>query len=165
MMLGSLEHMANPLEDMLRWEERWKRLGEKLHPGDYQCQYPKMFAAYTALRNGGPKSTYNSKLEKLLEGKNVEGALHLLTERPGDFARRLDHMLRLSSNPEQVLQTFNRVAEKVSTPVLLQVLAHFISRGQPQALRVFFPKGNTAKAYAMESTLASDCGQPVPIRG
>jgi hypothetical protein len=153
MMLGSLEHMANPLEDMLRWEERWKRLGEKLHPGDYQCQYPKMFAAYTALRNGGPKSTYNSKLEKLLEGKNVEGALHLLTERPGDFARRLDHMLRLSSNPEQVLQTFNRVAEKVSTPVLLQVLAHFISRGQPQALRVFFPKGDTAKAYAMESTL------------
>lgn len=153
MMLGSLEQMVNPLEDMLRWKERWKRLGEKLHPGDYREQYPKTCAAFSALRNGCPRTTHNSKVETLLEAKDVEGALHMLTERPGDFARRLDHLLRLSSNPEQVLEAFSRRAEKVSTPVLLQVLAHFRSRGQPQALRVFFPKGNTAKAYATESKL------------
>ena len=41
------------------------------------------------------------------------------------------------------------VAEKVSTPVLLQVRQHFIGRKNAGPLRVFFPKGNLAKAQAV----------------
>ncbi|MCG8346545.1 MAG: TerD family protein, partial [Chloroflexales bacterium] len=48
-----------------------------------------------------------------------------------------------------------QVAAGVSTPVLLQVLAHFVHRGTPQPLRTFFPKGDAAKAYTIANTLPS----------
>jgi len=152
-LLGSLERMDNALEDMMRWKERWKRLGERLHPGDYRDRYVKTCAAFAALRNDKPKVTFNSNVESLLQAKDVEAAAQLLVSRPGDFARRLDHLLRLSASPEKVLQVFRARAEKVSTPVLLQMLAHFRSRNEAKALRVFFPKGNTAKAFAAPSNL------------
>ena len=153
--LGSLEQMDNVIEDMMRWKERWKRLGEKLHPGDYRDRYVKACAAFAALRNNSPKVTFNSKVETLLEAKDVEAAAHLLSSRPGDFARRLDHLLRLSSSPEMVLQAFRGRAEKVSTPVLLQMLAHYRGRDDAKALRVFFPKGIVAKAFTKPSNLAA----------
>jgi len=48
---------------------------------------------------------------------------------------------------------FEAVADKVSTPVLLQLQAHFQSRLHPLPVRVFFPKGNVAKAHVEENNL------------
>ena len=36
LLLGLLEQAPNAAEDMRRWKKRWLRLGEKLHPGEYQ---------------------------------------------------------------------------------------------------------------------------------
>ena len=49
-----------------------------------------------------------------------------------------------------VVKEFESVASKISTPVLLQVLTHFKKRNDID-FKVFFPKGNVAKAYGKES--------------
>ena len=68
------------------------------------------------------------------------------------FARRLDHLLRLGGGPGCV-EPFLRVADRVATPVLVQVYNHFKGRSEPHPLRTFFPKGNVAKVQVQEGPL------------
>lgn len=152
-MLHCLENCGDPTEDMLRWKERWKRLGERLHPGDYAKLFPKTFSAFSVLRSDSVYQTFNGKIESRLRERDAESVQTLLVNRPGDLARRLDHLLRLNPDPNPTLQAFRDAAVKVSTPVLLQVLTHFFHRAQPLPIRIFFPKGEVAKVYATPNNL------------
>ena len=78
--------------------------------------------------------------------------MELLRQRPGMFARRLDHLLRLGGGREAV-GVVPSVADQVSTPVLLQVFNHFQRRPEGRPLRAFFPKGNVAKVQVQEGAL------------
>jgi hypothetical protein len=154
LLLGLLERQANATEDMLRWKDRWIRLGERLHPGEYVEKYPQTAEAFRILRNDMPFPTFNRAVEKALAQHNTETAAACLASRPGELARRLDHLLRLDATAQRtVLDAFAERAKNVSTPVLLQVMRHFQARNQPGPLRVFFPKGNVAKAYAVTNVL------------
>ncbi len=160
-LLGLMEKATTKEEDMLRHRERWVRLGERLHPGTYVKRFPATYKAFTALRNNEHIVTFRTGVEAAVRSGNALQAVTLLTQRPGDFARRLDHILRdarHTTNPlrtaRRVVQAFEGVVSEVSTPVLLQVLAHFQHR-QEGGLRVVFPKGNVAKVTALESTVPS----------
>lgn len=153
LLLGLLEKSSNPTEDMLRYAGLWIAVGTVLHPGEYKSRYPKAFAAFDVLRENKAFETFNNKLEKALKEGNVEGAIYLLMGRPGEFARRLDHVLRISDHPSEVLSRFNKVAGEVATPLLLQVAAHFKNRNSGNELRTFFPKGNVARVVAIENAL------------
>ncbi|QIF06196.1 TerD family protein [Roseimicrobium sp. ORNL1] len=153
LLLSCLERHGNPVEDMLRWKEPWKRLAERLHPGDYATEFPKTYEAFRVLRNDVPVSTFASKVEGFLKTREISSVVGLLKSRPGDFARRLDHLLRLGGNYESTLDAFEAAAPSVSTPVLLQVHCHFTHRTEPADLRVFFPKGGVAKAYGKRGSL------------
>jgi hypothetical protein len=153
LLLTSLETMGSITEDMLRYQNRWKRLGEKLHPFEYKHRFPKCFEAFDIIRNDKPFETFNSKIEKGIVEKDLISLTNLLKSRPGEFARKLDKLIRLADNPLEILKTFSGIAENVSTPVLLQVLAHFKNRNKPKKLRVFFPKGNVGKAKAIADNL------------
>jgi hypothetical protein len=147
---------TNAVEDMLRWKGRWIRLGEKLHPGELAKKYPNAARAFQTLRNDEPFTTFNGFIEKALTEKRVTETVARLSTRPGDFARRLDHLLRLDPATEvreTVLAAFADVAGRVSTPVLLQVRHHFAVRGESDGLRVFLPKGSVAKAQGIENNL------------
>jgi len=139
-------------EDMIRWKERWIRLGERLHPGDYKNRFPRSLVAFDVLRNGNPYETFNSRIEAALSAKKSDQALDILIQRPGDFARRLDHALRTLDKPDEVAIVFLKIASKVSTPVLLQLWHHFSTRNDA-AIRAFFPKGNAAKVQVKEERL------------
>jgi hypothetical protein len=153
--LGLLERIPDAVEDMLRWKGRWIRLGEKLHPGEYATRFPKTAAAFHVLRNDLPSSTFNSAIERALDAQDFASARLRLTERPGELARRLDHLLRADKeNASATLDAFSACAERVSTPVLLQVRQHFLLRHQPPELRVFFPKGQVGEAYALPNVHA-----------
>lgn len=154
LLLGLLENLnkLSAVEDMNRHRSKWIRLGEKLHPGEYARKYPKAAEAFSAIRDSKRISTFNSKVENYLERGNIRKAADLLTKRPGDFARRLDHLLRKSNQPRSIVQRFQSVAEKVATPVLLQVMNHFETRND-QELRLAFPKGNIAKVRVIENEL------------
>ncbi len=153
LMLSLLERSGDPTEDMLRWKEPWKRLGERLHPGDYAEKFPKTCSAFNVLRNDLPYVTFNRKLEKHLLFGELAQVVEMLMSRPGDLARRLDHLLRLSNDAKLIEACFRPLAVRVSTPVLLQVLTHFSHRSMTGDLRVFFPKGDVAKIYARPDDL------------
>ena len=156
LLLGLLDRLpfAAVVEDMLRWKGRWIRLGERLHPGEYAKRYPNAARAFSVLRNDEPFTTFNASVEQALSRKDAAAALSRLVTRPGDLARRLDHLLRLDTQAQDtVIAAFAEVSERVSTPVLLQVRQHFVVRNATSALRVFFPKGNLAKAKGIENTL------------
>jgi hypothetical protein len=156
LLIGLLERHPNVVEDMLRWKGRWIRLGERLHPREYSRKYPQTAEAFRVLRNDVPVETFNGQVEAALAKKQASEAVEKLRTRPGDFARRLDHLLRLETEAaDAVIEAFREVADRVATPVLLQVRQHFLARNGAAPLRVFFPKGNVAKAQAVTNTLAA----------
>ncbi|WMD22355.1 TerD family protein [Achromobacter seleniivolatilans] len=157
LLLSLIERHPNAAEDMRRWGERWKRLGEYLHPGEFAERYPRTYAAFGLLRSGKPAPTFNSAVEGLLADGQIHNAVTRLESRPGELARRMDHLLRTAADPATVLAGFARVADQVSTPVLLQLYTHAAHRGGPTPLRTFYPKGDVAKVYAI-----ADARAPLP---
>ena len=156
LLLALLDRCRAPLPDMQRYRGRWLRLGERLHPGEYRARFPKAADAFDALRNRLRVPSFNGQVEAALIARDVTGALALLRKRPGELARRLDHLLRLAgpeATSEAVLQAFSERADQVATPVLLQVMAHFAHRPESPPLRAFFPKGNAAKVVTIENRL------------
>lgn len=149
LLLALLDRSNGLIEDMRRRVEPFKRLGERLHPGEYAERYPKAVAAFAVIRGGLPFVSFNSRVEKALAAGDVQAAAQALEARPGEYARRLDALLRKSDEPEALLHRFAELAPRVSTAVLLQVLAHFKARAEQGRLRVFFPKGEVAKVFAL----------------
>ncbi|WP_334072533.1 MULTISPECIES: TerD family protein [Paenibacillus] len=153
LLLGLLEQCGQITEDMLRFKERWIRLGEILHPSEYKHRFRRCEEAFDILRNNKPFTTFNGSVELAFRYRNTWTLIDLLTQRPGELARRLDHLIRTAEDPEYVLLAFGEVVDQVSTPVLLQVKNHFAHRNERQELRIFFPKGIVAKAFAIPHTL------------
>lgn len=108
--------------------------------------------AFETIRNGLPYKTFNGKVEQSIKTTDAGTTLRLLTNRPGEFARRLDHLLRTFADQTSVLDAFLRVADQVSTPVLLQAWGHFRDR-ESLSHRAFFPKGKAAKVQLSETRL------------
>ena len=153
-LLDAMEAIPAVTEDMLRRPEVWKRFGRELRPGDYASRYPNTLKAFDVVRNNEAFETFNGKVEAGLIRQDVATVTDLLKTRPGDFARRFDHLLRTSGEQAEVaLAGFMDVAHKVSTPVLLQVYAHFKNRDRVTDHRTFFPKGSVAKVQVVEETL------------
>lgn len=154
LLLELLDNCGNIQEDMLRYKNRWIRVGERLHPGEYKTgQYSNARLAFDKLRNNEKIQIFNSKVDYNMKDKKFENAILLLQKRPGELARRLDHLLRTVDKKNIVINTFKDVANKVSTPVLLQIKEHFKNRQDELSTRVFFPKGCLARSYAIENKL------------
>lgn len=154
LLLGLLENCTNLLEDMVRYQKPWIRLGEILHPGEYKNRFPNTFKAFDTLRNATKRiPVFNTTIEKALADKQVDEAIKTLVTRPGELARRLDHLVRIAEQPTLVTQAFSTVSQKVSTPVLLQVYKHFKHRNEDKELRAFFPKGQVAKVQTIPNEL------------
>ncbi|WP_426216324.1 TerD family protein [Pseudomonas sp. DWRC2-2] len=149
LLLRLLDAIPNAVEDVMRHTERWKRLAEVLHPGDYADKYPRALAAITAARRNDAPASFGSRVETLFAQRHIATLTSLLQSRPGEFARRLDATLRRAEEPEPVLDAFEAVAAHVSSPVLLQLLAQARSP-RPLPLRAFTPKGALAKVYAIK---------------
>lgn len=150
--LGRLERIKDIEEDMLRNKSQWKRLGEILHPGEHKNTFPQAFAAFTKLRNNEKIETYNSKVEAALTSKSYNDLAKLLLTRPGEFARRLDHILRVFKYHPEVVKDFIVVADQVSPSVLLQVRNYFQNKiDNPELPKLIIPKGNTNALRVIES--------------
>ena len=148
LLLRLLDRAPNAVEDVMRHAERWKRLAEVLHPGDYADKYPRALAAITAARRNDAPASFGSRVETLLAQRHIAALTPLLQQRPGEFARRLDVTLRRSTEPGAVLDAFETVAAQASTPILLQVLAQ--ARAPRPCPRAFTPKGALAKVYGIQ---------------
>ncbi len=113
-------------DDFSRHDFLWKKAFEKLHVGEYEKQYPHIYLVCKNIREDN-YSTYYSMLEK--NKNNQVGLISLLRKRPGEFARRLDMLLRNASfETEYTLQEFEKIADQVSSNVLLQLYTFFQNR-------------------------------------
>ena len=127
-LLSLLEKTGANKYEMAIWKNRWIRLGEKLHPGRYKDQYPKTFAAFDYLRNAKHTRTWYSFVDQAF-AQSLEAGLEKLAERPGEFLRRLDALLRNNAGQEElVLSYFQRVGVGASNKVLFSLLDHFEKR-------------------------------------
>jgi len=154
-LLELLQNCGAIEEDMLRYKNKWIRVGERLHPGEYSTeQYGKVLVAFGKLRNNDKITTFGGRVVKAIESEDFKAALNLLKKRPGELARKLDHLLRISDDKNVIINTFKDVATDVSTPVLLQVKEHFAHRFDNKSdIRVFFPKGNLARSHCIDNNL------------
>lgn len=155
LLLGLLDNVKNPEEDMKKYIGNWKRLGEKLHPGSYSDKYVNAFNSFNMIRNN-PKEikTFASSYEEALTKKDYILASRILANRPGEFIRRFDNILRNVNEKDAffLLNTFKEVIKSIKTVLLLQVEAHFSHRDQEIDQRYFMPKGNMAKIKVFDST-------------
>lgn len=146
-LLNSIEH--DIVEDMLRYEQQWKRLGERLHPGEYP--FVKVNEAFKVVRENGDHATFNSKVEAGIAKGNIFYSVKLLSQRPGEFVRRLDKVLRMSptvATETFVLDEVEKVANNASATVLVQALNNFETRSGRE-VRTFYPKGNVARMQSV----------------
>lgn len=156
MIMDLLTGCGNITEDLFRYQYEWIRVAEILHPFEYKkAKYSNVNAAFNTLRNEKKPLMFAGKVQAAITAKDMREAATLLKARPGEFARKLDKLIRDADNPNYIVNCFKEVATEISTPVLLQVRQHFIGRmeNDNQPVRVFFPKGNLAKAMVIRNEL------------
>lgn len=135
---------------------RWIRLGEVLGSID-KAKYPKTVDAFFRLRNqhrkgkpfGMPKiRTWYSEVETAFKA-NFNMGLEKLAERPGEFVRKLDWLVRKNQKDQvkinNILLTLTKIGERASNKVLFEVYTHFENRREPVQNRSIFIKGARAK--------------------
>jgi len=147
--LELLNGMKELPENMVKHRNKWLRVGEILHPGDFSKRFKKAFRAFKDLRQEANIETFHSKVEALLEGGHFDRAAKLLSERPTEMARRLDHIVRNAAKINPILTLFKKAALSVPTNVLLNIRSHFQGRSETRNSRIFFPKGNISKVQVV----------------
>lgn len=108
-------------EDLARNVETWKRF--------FHCisKYVQKHEILTVFADKVYHKTVKSFASKI-ETSNSYDAIKLLKTRAGEFARRLDALLRNSTQQKSIASEFLEVADKVDNKVLWQVYNHFKTR-------------------------------------
>ena len=179
MLLAALDALplADAVQEMRRHRRAWLAVGEQLHVGEHATRHPTAAAMFAVLRGAdlrrhplpgdvtlGPYveivddrlavTTYAAQVELALhEGRQLD-ALALLTRRPGELLRRLDHVLRASipSEQDQVLAALPAAAAQVAPAVLLSALGQIRTRHERARQRLVFPAAGGAAAHVLPDT-------------
>ncbi|MGW6199778.1 MXAN_6230/SCO0854 family RING domain-containing protein [Kribbella sp. NPDC055110] len=163
------------VEDMLRHERAWKRIGENLHPFEFATRFPVAALAFAVLRRTDVDlgtaagravageasrhplvrvesgrlvmSTFSSRVEGAFTQGRPEQALDLLRQRPGDLVRRLVNLARAlpSDQHAELVDALTTAASDVSPAVITAALGQV--RTPPGDLRLFFPRGGTTRIW------------------
>jgi hypothetical protein len=149
-------------EDMLRHRSAWTGVGEMLHPHEYADRFPNVARAFRIVRGQGPDGapapaflTYAARVSRAFDAKDPEAVIELLRTRPGEFARRYDHLLRIATKPKPLstaMAAFAELAPKMSTVVLLTLRHVLPTRRAVAPVRVYWPKGTTTRGYHVKDT-------------
>ncbi len=120
------------LADVHAHRERWKRLGERLHPHEYP-QWPHAADVFAVARGEKTARSLDSRVEELLARGDTTAAVELLKAAPGKLFRSLDQLLRDSSTQDErdvVAAAAEQVVPDVSGRVVLSVRQHLHNREQ-----------------------------------
>lgn len=140
-LLSMLEQTNCDASEMILKSERWVRLGEILHPGEYKNKYPRAYEAFQKVREKKVRSWY-SRLDAGFKVSLSNGLL-VLQERPGEFVRRIDWLVRTyPDNIDTIMTSLSVAAEKASNKVLFEVYEHFEKRKDSSTKRTIMVKGS-----------------------
>lgn len=159
-LVRKLEPVINA-DDVFRHKEKWKRLFHCLHIGAFE-NAPLSRELASKLR-AGKLQGHNGIIEESLKNKSLNTLLPEISKKPGEFARRTDHLLRLFSEEDSkiILDRLSTLIADVDTRVLVQMLGHFkqrikcqeTSRDSSKITRLAIPKGQIAKVKVLKSEL------------
>ena len=148
------------IDDMWRYPEIWKRVGEKIHPGKYINIYTGAVRAFSSIRNGKRPESFNSRIERLINNGQIIAAANILKTRPGMLGRSLDRLLSKLSDSStkekrEVLSIYRDIIEDLPSLMLYQITDHFKDRMENKPMRDFIIKGDTSKVFSIENTMAA----------
>ena len=148
-------------EDMMRHANLWVWVGQHLHPGEYAKQFPKTAEAFALIRrknNLGERIAkpkfWNYQFVLALRNGDLKKLLNLSNQRPGEFLRRFDWMMRelerqltttlTPENELEMLRTllanqFTKIIQKMTSPALLTFYQHLTTRKKTMPCRLFIP--------------------------
>jgi hypothetical protein len=160
-LLGLLEGLEPDrlTEDMLRHRSYWVWVGEFLHPHEHAARFPSVARAFRVVRERAPDGTpappfegWHARLERAAHDADTAAMLATLAERPGELARRFDHALRVAAEDgsavARVVSAFVERVPAFATPVLVTLRAHLGTRLTRQSVRVYWPKGRSARGVS-----------------
>lgn len=148
--LGLLAQVGDLKEGVMRHKNKWKALFHQLHVGEYQERFPKVYAVAFAIRNGQKFDSFNTKIEALLQQKD-KAILDVLAQRPGDFARRLTHLIQLFGN--DAVQQFIPLITELESITILKLKKHLKTISH-RKFRTFPPKSNWRKVQVVDNTIS-----------
>ncbi len=163
------------IEDMLRHERAWKRIAENLHPFEFATRHPVAAMAFAVVRRTDldlssaagravageasrhafvrldgwrlTVSTFTSRVEGAFADGRPGQALDLLRQRPGELVRRLVQLARALPADQHgaLVNALTTAVSDVSPVVITSALGQV--RTPPGDLRLFFPRGGTARIW------------------
>lgn len=140
-LLGLLENTNCDPKEMALKDQRWVRLGEILHPMEYKKLYPNAANAFNKIRNEKVKTWYGILEEAFKKG--LEEGLKVLSQRPGEFSRRIDWLIRTYPiQVELIMSYFSEAVKGTSNKVLFEVYNHFENRLEDNNNRSIMIKGS-----------------------
>jgi hypothetical protein len=142
-LLGYLDACANILDDVAMRPELFKRLFERLRPGDYKFENVKK--AYDALYNKRVKS-FNSLIDPQNPTLDV---LEAAQTRPGVFLRNFHHYYDLFGR--EAVTRFIPLLEKLTTRQLVSLRAYMATINRRETL-IYAPNANWGRAKVEANT-------------
>ena len=142
-MLANCTHLE---EDVARRKDVWKRFLHQIHPGEFKKSHAKVVKIADDLYNDRLQ-TFNSKIEKALKEIDPDG-LDLLSTRPGEFSRRLIHIIDVFGS--KGTKAFIKTAPKLTVNQIVR-LQKLLETYPDRTKRIFPPKGSWAKLQIADS--------------
>ncbi|MEU6021776.1 hypothetical protein [Micromonospora sp. NPDC047134] len=126
------------LGDVARYAERWKRLGERLHPHEYD-QWPHAQEVFTVARGQRRVPNLAGRAEAAIRSGAIVSAASVLSAAPGLLLRSTDRLLRLASPSQHtaVVEAITGALGSASGRVLLSLREHVANRLTPVSARVY----------------------------
>lgn len=133
----------NVYADMKKYANKWIRLGEVIHPGEYAKAYPETARAFYMIRDMKKYiETYNSRVNAARK-INYKEWINVLAERPGEFARSIDAVLRKNlDHSTEIIDAFKNSLSGLSMKVLYELIKYYHARNIIPEKRVVIIKGN-----------------------
>ena len=144
-LLAALDSQTDLADDLAMRPELWKRLLQRLRPGDYNFETVK--TAYDSLYNKRTKP-FSARVDPPA-GEVTVAMLETVVTRPGEFLRRFHHFYDLFG--EQAVERFVAVMPKLTTRQLAGFRAYLRTIGSRKQM-IYPPKSNWARAQVVANT-------------
>ncbi|HEY3005275.1 MAG TPA: hypothetical protein VGJ44_23215, partial [Kribbellaceae bacterium] len=133
------------LGDIARHAERWKRLGERLHPHEY-AEWPHAREVFAVARGERRVRNLAGRAEEAFRAGAVGSAASVLSAAPGMLLRSVDRLLRQASPTERadVVDIVTRALGSASGRLLCSLREHVGNRLTPASARMYASRSRNA---------------------
>ncbi len=133
------------LADVARYAERWKRLGQRLHPHEYD-EWPHAQEVFAVARGERQVRNIAGRAEEAIRAGAIGRAASVLSAAPGLLLRSADRLLRLASVSERtvVVEAVTAALGSTSGRVLCSLREHLSNRLTPASARMYASRSRRA---------------------